>query len=347
MGLFALAHYLTRSGLRILCYHGLALDDEYRLNPITFMRTETFWKRMVYIKKRGFPVLPLGEAIKRLNDGSLPPNATVITFDDGFYSTYSCAIPVLEEFALPACIYVTTYYCVQETPIFRLAVAYMFHKSQGPVISLRELLGGDSDLREYHGPATASPAEACWEIINHGERQCTEKQRNELLEKLATALGVDFARIRQERWFNIMTRQEIKDLASRGFDIQLHTHRHCLPENRNGTCAEIRENRQILGQLSAQCLQHLCYPSGVWSERHWLWLKEMGVVSATTCKPGFNYQSTPWLALSRFLDGDNIAQIEFQAEMTGYLELLRRARLLLRRNRSRFAEITANIRNLG
>ena len=48
--------------------------------------------------------------------------------------------------------------------------------------------------------------------------------------------------------------------------------------------------------------------------------------TATTCEPGLNSPSTPRLSLHRFLDGEDITQIEFEAEVSGFTELLRSVR---------------------
>jgi hypothetical protein len=59
-------------------------------------------------------------------------------------------------------------------------------------------------------------------------------------------------------------------------------------------------------------------------------LTNLYIVSATTCEPGLNFRHTPRLALHRFLDGEDIDQIQFEAEMSGLNELLRRARAALK-----------------
>ena len=64
--------------------------------------------------------------------------------------------------------------------------------------------------------------------------------------------------------------------------------------------------------------------SGIWSSDLWPWLATLGVASATTCDVGFNYRDTPRLGLKRILDAEDVPLIEFEAEMSGYKDLLRR-----------------------
>jgi hypothetical protein len=47
------------------------------------------------------------------------------------------------------------------------------------------------------------------------------------------------------------------------------------------------------------------------------------VESATTCEPGLNTAETPLLGLYRILDQDDLSQIEFEAELFGFSELIR------------------------
>jgi peptidoglycan/xylan/chitin deacetylase (PgdA/CDA1 family) len=54
-------------------------------------------------------VMPLREMVARWDAGeSLPDEAVAITFDDGYASNHDLALPILQEFSLPATIFLTT-----------------------------------------------------------------------------------------------------------------------------------------------------------------------------------------------------------------------------------------------
>jgi len=95
--------------------------------------------------------------------------------------------------------------------------------------------------------------------------------------------------------------------------------------------AEIQKNIAVLAPYSSKPLRHFCYPSGIWSEKQWPILADAGIRSATTCEPGLNSSLTRPFAMARFLDGEDVRPVEFEAEMQGYSELLRRTRGSLRR----------------
>jgi peptidoglycan/xylan/chitin deacetylase (PgdA/CDA1 family) len=249
----------------------------------------------------------------------------VITFDDGFDSIRKMALPVLKDLRLPATIYVTTYYCLKGNPIFRLVIQYMFWKTRRTELDLSGL--GIGETGKAHFPDTASANEVAWKIIRSGESQMGEEQRARLCEELGRRLGVDYAEIVRRRFLTLMTEDEIRETSQAGIDIQLHTHRHVLPVEAELVRREIEDNRRFLEPLTGHRARHFCYPSGIHHEDHLRPLAEAGVVSGTTCDSGLNYADTPLLTLHRFVDDDtSVSWIEFEAEMSGFSDLLRKAR---------------------
>jgi peptidoglycan/xylan/chitin deacetylase (PgdA/CDA1 family) len=341
-GLFVLSRFLMRRGLRILCYHGVALVDENLFRPKLFMRSEWFRRRLAHLAQKNYRVVSLEDALARKVTGQLLKDSVVITIDDGFYSSYR-ACEWLEKLSFPATIYVTSYYCVKEVPIFRLVIQYILWKTNKTRIALSDIEStwdGHSSLESER-----ERTDLMWKVILWGESLSTEDERVAAYRRVSAALAVDLEPVLPSRCFNLMTAKEIQDLVSRGFDIQLHTHRHRELRHGSQLAKELRDNRAFLEPLVGSTRAHLCYPSGVWSEELWCELIENGICSATTCDPGLNYCETPILGLKRFLDGDNISQIEFEAEMAGYSEILRRTRESIKK-RLRKA-VTAETRQTG
>ena len=100
-----------RRRLLILCYHGVSLQDEHEWNGDLFVTPAFLRRRFEILRDREYAVLPLGEAVRSLRGGTLPPRSVVLTFDDGFYDFFAAAAPLLEEFGYPATNYVSSYYC--------------------------------------------------------------------------------------------------------------------------------------------------------------------------------------------------------------------------------------------
>jgi peptidoglycan/xylan/chitin deacetylase (PgdA/CDA1 family) len=318
-GMFQIARTLTRNALRIICYHGFC--DEPMFDPQTFMRGSSFAKRMDHLVLANYPVLGLSEALDRLAQGTLPPAPVVITFDDGFHSTWQVAWPSLLKNGFSATLYVTTYYALMNSPVFRLAVQYLFYKTREKQVNISTF--GLSDEGRVDISTAKSRHKLMWRIIDEAERKVDEQSRQELAHRLGDALGVSFERLKTSRLLSLMTPDEIRAADRAGFNVQLHTHRHRFPKDEKLATQEIFDNQHYLGQWLGKTLDHFCFPSGLWEEEHMKVLQGAGIRSAVTCDSGLNYLKTPSFLLRRFLDGENLSQIEFEAEVSGFAQLFR------------------------
>ena len=321
LGLFAAAQYLTRKRLRILCYHGFSLGDEHEVLPHVFMRREVFERRMQILKRRRLPVIPLDEAVRKLQAGEIRNAETVITFDDGWLSNLTVAAPILDGLHFPACVYVTTGHLAAGPEVFNVILYYMLVRSRGRTLVLDGLDPGiDGSYAIEDDPVAlkdrlAAAAERAFPDLSDQQR---------LLRPIARALGFELDELLAGGRFQLLRRSEIGALHERGFDIQLHTHTHRLPEDSFETVAdEITRNRQALTALLGTTPSHFCYPSGRYYPQHLEWLKKLSITSATTCDPGMNDSRTGVLRLRRYLDSDRGSDLVFEAEVCGLRELLR------------------------
>jgi peptidoglycan/xylan/chitin deacetylase (PgdA/CDA1 family) len=315
LGLFRLARYLTRDGLRIICYHGFAVADEYKYRSTLFIKEELFRRRIEYLKREGYPILPLGAAIEALNTGQLPTCATVITMDDGWSGVYTVALPVIQELRIPVTVYVTTYYVENPMPVYTVTLSYLFWRSPARRVDLPRGLG------KFELASQSAEAEAAAQDLGGS---LPPDDRLKFLKELAEALDVSFDDIEQQQLFRVMNEQQLRYLSDAGVDIQLHSHRHQWPlHDREMIESEIAENRKFLKPIVSHPLEHFCYPSGVYGLHQGAWLAALGVKSAATIEPGFNYADTPRFALRRVVDGGPVSDIEFAAEMTGFMEIIR------------------------
>jgi peptidoglycan/xylan/chitin deacetylase (PgdA/CDA1 family) len=325
IGGFAVAQRITQTQLRILGYHGFSISDEHELAPYVFMRTETFARRMRILRKRGLTVISLDEAIERLRAGAITNGETVITFDDGWASDL-LVMPILESYGFPACLYITTEHLGAGTEAFNVTLAQMVHRSQRDRISLRNLhpqIDGDYNVAR-------DPAAAAARLLTATGKIGSLQECQRLLGPLAEALGLDYEAFVAGGRFRFLTDEQVTALARRGVSIQLHTHTHHLPSgNFDEMASEILKNRAAITDLTGVEPTHFCYPSGEYSPWHPEWLARLGVVSATTCDPGFNDSGDSPLLLKRYLDSEYTSDIEFEAEITGVRELLRRMRSTL------------------
>lgn len=326
LGLFHLSRKMTKDGIRILGYHGFTMVDEEKFVPGLFISPQAFEQRLRYLADKKFPVLSLQEADKRRANGTLPDCATVITIDDGFYSVYRHAAEPLRRFGFPSTLYLTTYYFDKQTPFFNLIIDYMCWKSRKPTVELASLAIpalADFSQISLSDDRRRQIAEA---VKEYAKRLDDEATRCRIAEQLGDALDIDYPKLVDSRFLSTIDAGELREMLEMGMDVQLHTHRHRLPLDPALAVKEIEDNRASISAVVSQPLDHFCYPSGEWSPDHWAPLQTAGAKTATTCESGLVYGDTPRFALNRILDSARIAQIEFEAEMSGFTELVRRVR---------------------
>ena len=350
LGLFALARWMTRRDLRILAYHGAALGDENRFSPGLFMSEAQFARRMQFLADRGYRVVELDNALNALSRGTLPDFATAITIDDGWYGTYRVMSPILERHGFPATFYVSTYYVEKQTQVFNVAVGYVLWKAAGRGrVDLSMILPGLAGQVDLTDPLQRQAAQQS--IVEHAESFGDTGVRQDLLRRLYEALDVDWATIVEKRMFAFVSGEELQLLAATDIDVQLHSHRHRFPiDDRQAAADEIDENRSALAKYTHGPFEHFCYPSGAFDPAQFACLSAKGIRNATTTEVGFARSTSHRFALPRLLDSERITPLEFEAEMSGFLELLRRMRVLdlVRRSPGRefddvapFASLTA------
>jgi len=304
-----------RQRLLILCYHGVSLEDEHEWRSKLYIPPEILRERFETLRQGGYQVLPLGEAVERLYKNELPPRSVVLTFDDGGYDFYRQASPILREFAYPATVYQTTYYSDYARPIFGVAASYLLWKRRdgllqpSPVLGLRERM----DLRSEQGRKQA--VGALEQFCLH--ENLTGYQKNDLLERLAQLLGLDYSAFVARRLLQIMRPEEIAEMARAGFDIQLHTHRHRTPLDETLFRKEITDNRQRIVEASGRTPTHFCYPSGHYETMFVPWLEMEGIASATTCDPALASPQSHPLLLPRFVDTMMQPLYVFEAWLSG------------------------------
>lgn len=95
-----------RPSVRVLYYHSIS-DAPVRSS----VSPSVFERQMEHLERRGYHVLALTEAVRRLAArASLPERSLVITLDDGFDDNYDHAFPILSRFGFTATVFLTASY---------------------------------------------------------------------------------------------------------------------------------------------------------------------------------------------------------------------------------------------
>ena len=306
------------SRLLILCYHGVSIDDEHEWDPVLYVPQEYFRARLKYLRDQKCSVLPLGEAVERLYNGTLPPRSVVLTFDDGFYDFYAVAWPVLQEFSMPATVYQTTYYSDYARPVFDVICSYVLWKSSKAELEWPAVIGPNIALPGDRVRAIDAIRGYCV------REKLTGREKDGVILELASRLGVDMDGILNRRILQLMNPAEIREIATAGIDVQLHTHRHHAPADSAVLWAEIDQNRERIERLTGRKASHFCYPNGAVRDGVPDLLRQRGVISGTTLRRGLASPSSDPLLLERVLDTCTLADDEFLGWLTGIASFLPR-----------------------
>ena len=248
-------------GALILGYHRVAnvTQDEYD-NCVT---PEHFDEHMDVLSKYLNPI-SLSKLVGQLKDGSLPPKAVAVTFDDGYADSLYKAKPILENYAVPATVFVTTGYAGKEfwwDELERLVMS-----SQADLRAIRLQVGENQFLWDQAHIDSAKES-------SEERRQCCHALYRFLLPLNAKdqTHAMDMIRIWSEvSSHNIptaraMNHNELLQLAdSELIEIGSHTCNHLMltqltPEQQR---EEIVSGKQDLELLLGRQIEGFAYPNG-------------------------------------------------------------------------------------
>jgi len=311
-----------RRRLLILCYHGVSTIDEHEWDGELYVPPALLRDRLCHLRENGYNILPLAEACSRLRSGTLPRRSVALTFDDGATDFASTALPLLREFNAPATVYLTTYYSDVRLPVFDVALSYVLWRGRRRRVDLSSLCERAEPL---WGQTAAERANANQVLRNYAAARGLDAwAKNELVAAVAALIGVSYADIATRGLFQIMAPDVVATLPSDLVDVQLHTHRHRTPSNREQFMRELHENAERIHALRGETasLAHFCYPSGVYESAFLPWLRDAGIEYATTTVPGLASADDDPLLLPRMVDTTARSALAFEAWASGFAALL-------------------------
>jgi len=201
--------------------------------------------------KQWFNVLPLDEAVARLNAHSLPPRAAAITFDDGYADNYAVAMPILQRHGLSATFFVATGY---------LDGGRMWNDTL--VEAVRQCGNRRLDLSdEGLGTHDLNSDEAVRQAIDAVLKLVKYRDPEERIKAATYVAKVSGARLPTDL---MMTSEQVKKMRRAGMTIGAHTVTHPIlarlsPDDAR---AEVAESKQFLESLLQERVGLFAYPNG-------------------------------------------------------------------------------------
>lgn len=276
-----------RGRLAVFCYHQvLEESDAYRDGE----PTATEFRQDVETLDSVFKLLPFGEAVTRVASHSLPARAACITFDDGYENNHSLAAPILEQVGVPATFFVAGGAVDDGVMWNDLVIEAIIRSGGSPKID-----GADSFLEL---PASESGNTAIVLALLMQLKYRPMQERLDTAKRLyLDNVGGDLPRL-------MMTRDQVADLAAKGFEIGGHTINHpILKELPDGEASEeIEACSQWVQSVTGLAPKTFAYPNGRpgidFEEKHVKMVEEAGFSAAAStdwalARAGTNPLSVP------------------------------------------------------
>lgn len=254
-----------------------------------------------------FNILPLREAISRLANGTLPPRAAAISFDDGYADNHDIVVPILQKFGVHATFFVATGY-LDGGVMWNDAIIEAVRHSRADAIDAGELGIG---ILQTNSEGTRKVAVV--RLVTRLKYLPT-LFREEWTRRLLETLGVKPSR-------NLMmTSDQVAGLVGSGMDVGCHTDGH--PIFTKATMDEVREQivrgRARLEDIAGRPITLFAYPNGRpgidFGPQHVRLVRELGFDAALSTRWGAAQTGDDLFQLPRFTSWGK-SEFRFQFRM--------------------------------
>ncbi len=251
--------WFPRSSVMILAYHTLDTPTFLReVLGITF-QIQDFISQMDYLAKH-HPVLSMGELLSGLQgSASLPSNAVVITFDDGYEDISRVAAPILTQKQLPATVFITPGSIGTQRSIWTNRLYGIIAKSR---VQRLKITFPDGQEGVYLFSDRISRQRSALQLSGRLKR-IPEDDREQLLHQIAEWMETDpeddpHAMLPMLDW------DQVRALHQSGFTIGSHTCSHpilsrCSMERQ---WEELHQSKRLIEENIGDECQVLAYPNG-------------------------------------------------------------------------------------
>lgn len=251
-----------------------------------------------------FQILPLDEAARRLKEGTLPPRAAVLTFDDGYADNEEVALPLLRMHGVPCTFFIATGF-LDGGRMWNDTLIESVRLSSRAVLDLRGLQDGQGrDLGEHS-------------LRDFGARRAALGQLIERVKYLPTDDRLDcVTRIADRAEVTppddlMMSSQQVRSLRRAGMQIGAHTVSHPIlaslgPEK---AADEIAQSRARLESILGERVHLFAYPNGrpgtdYLPDVHPAMVRELGFSAAVSTRKAIARSQDDVFQIPRFTPWD-------------------------------------------
>jgi peptidoglycan/xylan/chitin deacetylase (PgdA/CDA1 family) len=282
----------ARPNFQILTYHRLATNHDpfFPALPV-----DIFARQVSYLSKY-YQLVDLSQLLKWMQNGNpIPPNAVVLTFDDGYRDNYDLAFPVLQQYRAPMTLFLTTGFLDRRDVLWndKVCFALKYTKHRQLIIPW--------DQKQHYNLETESQRLASMHEILWVLRHISHEDRLRYIEELLTALEIrDFGFL----WESMLTWDHVRQMHARGISFGAHTVTHPILSRVSLDQArqEIRQSKQAVETELQTPVELFAFPVGTrvdFSRDLKTVVQEEGFLGAVTTVFGTNTAATDRFELRR------------------------------------------------
>ena len=258
-----------------------------------------------------FNVLPLDQAVQRLQAGTLPERAACITFDDGYADNLHVAMPILQRHSLTATFFIATGF-LDGGRMWNDTIIETVRSCQAAVLDVSSLGLGS------HPRGTVAEQQAAIAALIGQIKYRLVAERITLTQDIARLVNVQLPQ-------NLMmTSAEVKAMHQAGMKIGAHTVSHPILARLTDDQArqEIGDSKRFLEQLLGERITVFAYPNGKpgedYSPQSVEVVRSLGFDAAVSTEWGASRMGEDALQIKRFTPWDK-TRLRFGLRLLGNL----------------------------
>ena len=294
-GRFTIARALGPSyALRCAVFHDVSTSDSPFTRGMGVSTTPAELEAALKFLSQHYTFVSLQDVLADSAGRDLPSRAALVTFDDGYASVMDSAVPLLRRYGIRA--------------IFFLNAAYLDNHRLAPdnivcfVANVRGLETIQAAVHEVKG-ADGPQLTCVGEVFSRFFPAISLTERQAFLDTLFRLAGIDERELAEEARL-YLTRKQVAELASLGFEIGNHTYTHvrCRSMAARDFGDEIDKNKSELEALAGREVRSFSVPYGSTADLRpelWSHLKRSGHHAAFLSESVANQRSTDLFHLDR------------------------------------------------
>jgi peptidoglycan/xylan/chitin deacetylase (PgdA/CDA1 family) len=293
-------------GALILGYHHVSTvnDDDGELS----VSPDHFREHLEIIRQRAHPI-HLSELVHHLHQGKIPRKSVVVTFDDGYADNLLNAVPLLEQYQIPATVFVCTDYFGKEfwwDELKRLIINAPAHPN-----TLHLKIGGNQFdwSTSFSGQQVSNPADVndrmrLLNLLYARLLPLDSEERGNVIGQVRLWSGDHEKYTGSNR---ALTTEELRELAgSELIEIGSHTVTHPILTQMTleQQTMEIQHSKDTLEQVIGKTVPGFAYPNGKFSAETLGLVQQAGYAYACSSQKELARQPQQCYALPRLWPQD-------------------------------------------